>query len=87
MIEDFMLVRQHYSVITVAFEDESVAEFFDRQIDRGCLSAASQKPPTPAWPLPVQPCLTQSNSVGSAVRLTLSYTFKSLVICLGVPSG
>ena len=35
MIEDFMLVRQHYSVLTVAFEDESVAEFFDRQIDRG----------------------------------------------------
>ena len=35
LIEDFVLVRQHGSVITVAFEDESVAEFFDRQIDRG----------------------------------------------------
>ena len=35
LIEDFVLVRQHCSVITVAFEDESVAEFFDRQIDRG----------------------------------------------------
>ena len=34
LIEDFVLVRQHCSVITVAFEDESVAEFFDRQIDR-----------------------------------------------------
>ena len=35
LIEDFVLVRQHCSVITVAFEDESVAEFFDRQIDLG----------------------------------------------------
>ena len=35
LIEDFVLVRQHCSVITVAFEDDSVAEFFDRQIDRG----------------------------------------------------
>ncbi len=35
LIEDFVLVRQHCSVITVAFEDEAVAEFFDRQIDRG----------------------------------------------------
>ena len=35
LIEDFVLVRQRCSVITVAFEDESVAEFFDRQIDRG----------------------------------------------------
>ncbi len=35
LIEDVVLVRQQCSVVTVAFEDESVAEFFDRQIDRG----------------------------------------------------
>ena len=35
LIEDFVLVRQRCSVITVAFDDNAVAEFFDQQIDRG----------------------------------------------------
>lgn len=35
LIEDFVLVRQRCSVITVAFDDNAVAEYFDQQIDRG----------------------------------------------------
>ena len=34
-VEDFVLIRQVSSVVTVAFDDESVADFFDRQIDAG----------------------------------------------------
>ena len=34
-MEDVVLVRQHCSVITVALEDQAVAEFFDAQIDAG----------------------------------------------------
>ncbi len=35
LIEDFVLVRQDCSPVTVAFHDEAVAEFFDQQIDLG----------------------------------------------------
>jgi proteasome lid subunit RPN8/RPN11 len=34
-IEDIQLVRQVCSCVSVAFDDESVADFFDRQVDRG----------------------------------------------------
>jgi proteasome lid subunit RPN8/RPN11 len=34
-IEDVVLVRQSCTAITVRFEDEAVADFFDRQIDLG----------------------------------------------------
>jgi len=35
LIEDIQLVRQTCNVGSVAFDDESVADFFDRQIDAG----------------------------------------------------
>ena len=35
LVEDFVLVKQVCSTVTVAFEDEAVAEFFDQQIDQG----------------------------------------------------
>jgi hypothetical protein len=35
LIEDFRLVKQCCSIATVRFEDESVADFFDEQVDRG----------------------------------------------------
>jgi hypothetical protein len=35
LIEDFRLVKQCCSVATVRFDDESVADFFDEQVDRG----------------------------------------------------
>jgi hypothetical protein len=35
LIEDFRLVRQTCSVITVKFDDEAVADFFDEQVDAG----------------------------------------------------
>lgn len=34
-VDDVQLVRQECTVTTVAFEDEAVADFFDRQVDRG----------------------------------------------------
>jgi hypothetical protein len=34
-VQDVQLVCQKCSVVSVAFEDEAVAEFFDRQIDEG----------------------------------------------------
>lgn len=34
-VEDVQLVRQQCTMMTVAFEDEAVADFFDRQVDRG----------------------------------------------------
>lgn len=34
-VEDVQLVRQQCTVTTVAFDDEAVADFFDRQVDRG----------------------------------------------------
>lgn len=34
-VEDVQLVRQQCTLTTVAFEDEAVADFFDRQVDRG----------------------------------------------------
>jgi proteasome lid subunit RPN8/RPN11 len=34
-VEDFVLIRQYCSPVTVAFDDEAVAEFFDQQIDAG----------------------------------------------------
>jgi proteasome lid subunit RPN8/RPN11 len=34
-VEDFVLIRQACSPVTVAFDDDSVAEFFDYQIDAG----------------------------------------------------
>jgi hypothetical protein len=35
LIEDFRLVKQCCSVATVRFDDESIADFFDEQVDRG----------------------------------------------------
>jgi hypothetical protein len=35
LIEDFRLVKQRCSVATVRFDDESIADFFDEQVDRG----------------------------------------------------
>jgi proteasome lid subunit RPN8/RPN11 len=35
LIEDFRLVKQTCSVATVRFDDESVADFFDEQVDQG----------------------------------------------------
>jgi hypothetical protein len=35
LIEDFRLVKQCCSVATVRFDDESVADFFDEQVDQG----------------------------------------------------
>ena len=32
-VDDFVLIRQECSPVTVAFDDDDVAEFFDRQID------------------------------------------------------
>ncbi|MDB5385325.1 MAG: hypothetical protein JWM11_971 [Planctomycetaceae bacterium] len=34
-VEDFVMVQQVCSAVTVAFDDDSVAEFFDQQIDAG----------------------------------------------------
>lgn len=34
-VDDIQLVRQQCTVTTVAFDDEAVADFFDRQVDRG----------------------------------------------------
>ena len=34
-LEDFVLIRQECSPVTVAFDDDAVAEFFDAQIDVG----------------------------------------------------
>ena len=34
-VEDVQLVRQRCTVITVAFDDDSVADFFDRCVDQG----------------------------------------------------
>jgi proteasome lid subunit RPN8/RPN11 len=34
-VEDVQLVRQTASEVTVAFDDEAVADFFDQQVDRG----------------------------------------------------
>ncbi len=34
-VDDVQLVRQTCTAMTVAFEDEAVADFFDRQVDRG----------------------------------------------------
>jgi hypothetical protein len=35
LVEDFCLVKQCCSVATVRFDDESVADFFDEQVDQG----------------------------------------------------
>lgn len=35
LIEDFVTVKQSVSVVTVAFDDEAVADFFEDQVDRG----------------------------------------------------
>ena len=35
LIEDVQLVRQSCTAVTVKFDDESVADFFDQQVDRG----------------------------------------------------
>jgi hypothetical protein len=35
LVEDFRLVKQCCSVATVRFDDASVADFFDEQVDRG----------------------------------------------------
>ena len=39
LIEDVRLIGQRTSVVTVAFDDESVADFFDQQVDAGLLPA------------------------------------------------
>ncbi len=35
LIEDFVLIQQNCSPVTVAFDDDAVAEYFDHQIDLG----------------------------------------------------
>jgi len=35
LVEDFFLVPQQATTVTVAFDDTAVAEFFDRQVDEG----------------------------------------------------
>ena len=35
MVEDFITVRQDVSVVSVSFDDEAVADFFDGQVDAG----------------------------------------------------
>ena len=35
LIEDFVLVRQDCTVVTVRFDDEAIADFFDEQVDAG----------------------------------------------------
>lgn len=35
LVEDFVLIQQTCSHVTVVFQDDAVAEFFDRQIDAG----------------------------------------------------
>ena len=35
LIEQFVLVRQNCSIVTVAFDDGAVADFFDAQVDTG----------------------------------------------------
>ena len=35
LVEDFLTVRQQVTSISVAFEDEAVADFFDAQVDQG----------------------------------------------------
>ena len=35
LIEDFCLVKQRCTAVTVKFDDEAVADFFDDQVDRG----------------------------------------------------
>ena len=35
LVTDFILVKQQVSAVTVSFEDESVADFFDHQVDLG----------------------------------------------------
>lgn len=35
MIDDFQLVRQECTAVTVAFDDAAVADFFDEQVDAG----------------------------------------------------
>lgn len=35
LIEDFRLIRQNCTQVSVQFEDEAVADFFDEQIDQG----------------------------------------------------
>jgi len=34
-VEDFLTVRQENTVASISFDDESVADFFDRQVDAG----------------------------------------------------
>jgi hypothetical protein len=35
LVTDFVTVRQRVSCVTVAFDDEAVADFFDAQVDAG----------------------------------------------------
>lgn len=35
LLEDFRLIKQHATAVTVKFDDEAVADFFDEQIDAG----------------------------------------------------
>src|SRR5688572_5243805 len=35
LVEDVCLIRQRCSQVTVEFEDVAVADYFDRQVDRG----------------------------------------------------
>ena len=35
LIDDVRLIRQQCTSVTVAFDDQSVADFFDRQVDHG----------------------------------------------------
>ena len=42
-VEDFVTVRQHVTSVSVRFEDESVADFFDACVDRGLHVEASRE--------------------------------------------
>src|SRR5687768_4801266 len=35
LVEDVLLVRQYCTNVTVRFDDEAVADYFDRQVDEG----------------------------------------------------
>jgi len=34
-VEEFRLVRQHCTAVSVAFDDEAIADYFDEQVDLG----------------------------------------------------
>ena len=72
LIEDVQLVRQVCDLASVAFDDDSVADFFDRQVDAG-LSMARCRPSLAAHPSgdSPQPSMTdEETSHGSSATPT-----------------